>query len=122
MKVTKGKKQYVCAILRPGYFETGVLNTFFRGSSHDDGLPAYFWTDNCDYDAVANCYVFSLATLANKEIVEEVYVPREYVLITMIHKTALPSDEEIGKIGFRLAEPPLTKNVQSPIPDADENS
>ena len=101
MKVTKGKKQYVRVILKAGYFETGVLNTFFLGPSHDDGLPAYFWADNCDYDAVADCYVFSLATLANKETVEEVYIPREYVLITMIHKTAPPPDE-IGRIGFRL--------------------
>jgi hypothetical protein len=101
MKVTKGKKQYVCAILKPGYVETGVLNTFFRGDTSSDGLPAYFWTDNCDYDAVANCYVFSLATLANKDVVEEVYIPREYILVTMIHKTT-PPPEELGRIGFRL--------------------
>jgi len=31
MKVTKGKKQYVCVILKAGYFETGVLNTFLHG-------------------------------------------------------------------------------------------
>jgi hypothetical protein len=101
MKVTKGKKEYACAILKAGYVETGVLNTFFRGSSSDDGLPAFFWSDNCDYDAVANCYVFSLATLANKDKVVEVYIPREYVLVVMTHKTA-PPPEEIGRIGFRL--------------------
>jgi len=33
---------------------------------------------------------------------EEVYITREYVLVTMIHKTA-PPPEEIGRIGFRLS-------------------
>ncbi len=101
MKVTKGKNEYVCTFLRPGYFETGILNTFFQGSSHDVGLPAYFWNDNCDYDDVANCYVFSIPTLADKNVLETVYIPREYVLAVMLHKTA-PPPAEIGRIGFRL--------------------
>jgi hypothetical protein len=101
MKVTKGKKEHVCAILKPGYVETGVLNTFFRGSTDNDGLPAYFWCDNCDYDADANCYAFSLATLADKTKAVTVYIPREYVLVVMTHKNA-PPPAEIGRIGFRL--------------------
>lgn len=101
MKVRKGKNEYVCTILKPGYVETGILNTFFRGTSERDGLPAYFWNDNCDYDEVANCYVFSIPTLADKNVVETVYIPREYVLITMVHKTSPPT-EEMGRIGFRL--------------------
>jgi hypothetical protein len=55
MRVTKGKNEYVCTFLKAGYFETGILNTFFEGLSQNDGLPAYFWNDNCDYDNVANC-------------------------------------------------------------------
>jgi hypothetical protein len=101
MKVSKGKNEYVCTFLRPGYFETGILNTFFHGSAHPDGLPAFFWNDNCDYDDVANCYVFSLPTLADKNVVEEVYIPREYVLAVMLHKAA-PPPAEIGRVGFKL--------------------
>jgi len=42
MRVTKGKNEYVCACFRAGYCETDILNTFFQGSSQNDGLPAYF--------------------------------------------------------------------------------
>jgi hypothetical protein len=101
VKVTKGKNEYAFVILKPGYFETGVLNTFFQGSSHNDGLPAYFWIDNCDFDAATNCFEFLLPTLADKSVVERVYLPREYVLLVTIHKTA-PPPEEMGKIGFKL--------------------
>jgi|ERR1022692_1449964 hypothetical protein len=100
MRVKKGKHEYVCTFLKPGYFETGILRTFLQGSSERDGLPAYFWNDNCDYDEVASCYVFDLPTLANKNIVETVYIPREYVLATMVHKSGPPP--EMGKIGFKL--------------------
>lgn len=102
MKVTKGKKEYVCAMLKAGYFETGILNTFFNGSSNDLNLPAFFWTDNCDYDAGANCYMFLLVAIASQKEVM-VYIPREYVLAILVRKTAPPS-AEMGKIGFKLPE------------------
>jgi hypothetical protein len=102
MKVTKGKNVYVCIFLRPGYFETGILNTFLRGSTNDDGLPAYFWSDNCDYDDIANCYLFSLPTLANKDIEGIVHIPREYVLAVVLHIDSAPPAADMGRIGFEL--------------------
>jgi hypothetical protein len=99
MRVQKGKKEYVCTFLKPGYFETGILGTYFQGASEPGRvLPAYFWNDNCDYDAVGSCYVFDIPTLADKNIVETVYIPREYVLVTIVHKAERAP--EMGKIGF----------------------
>ena len=67
MKITKGNNEYACVFLQPGYWETGVLSDFFQaGASEDRTLPAYFWTDNCDFDSVANCYVLVLTPLHDK--------------------------------------------------------
>jgi hypothetical protein len=88
--------------LKPGYWETGVLRTFFQARVPGQlNLPAYFWTDNCDFDSVANCFEFLLPTVADKKVEETVYLPREYVLLVIVHKHA-PPPEEIGKVGFRL--------------------
>lgn len=106
MKITKGNNEYACVFLQPGYWETGVLSDFFQaGASEDRTLPAYFWTDNCDFDSVANCYVLVLTPLHNKThnktVEETVYLPREHVLLLVAQKTA-PPPGEIGKIGFKL--------------------
>ncbi len=102
MKVTKGKNEYACVFLQPGYWETGVLGDFFQAAPSDSRkLPAYFWTDNCDFDSVANCYELVLRPLYNNKIEETVYLPREYGLLVVVHKTA-PPPEEIGKMGFKL--------------------
>ena|ERR1700721_2471082 len=74
-----GKNEYACVFLQPGYWETGVLRMFFQaGASDDPKLPAYFWTDNCDFDSDANCYKFVLSPLHDNKIEETVYLPREY--------------------------------------------
>ena len=102
MKITKGNNEYACVFLQPGYWETGVLSDFFQaGASEDRTLPAYFWTDNCDFDSVANCYVLVLTPMHDKMVEETVYLPREHVLLLVAQKTA-PPPGEIGKIGFKL--------------------
>jgi hypothetical protein len=101
MKVVKGKKTIRMHNAETRIFRDRSAKYFFQGSSDNGGLPAYFWADNCDYDEASNCYVFSLSTLANKDVVEEVYIPREYVLLTMIQKTA-PPPGELERIGFRV--------------------
>jgi hypothetical protein len=45
--------------------------------------------------------VLVLTPLYNNKIEETVYLPREYVLLLVVHKTA-PPPGEIGKIGFKL--------------------
>jgi hypothetical protein len=99
-----GKNEYACVFLQPGYWETGVLRNFFQaGASDDPKLPAYFWTDNCDFDSDANCYKFVLSPLHDNKIEETVYLPREYVVLVVVQKTA-PPPGEIGKMGFKLPE------------------
>jgi len=86
-----GKNEYACVFLQPGYWETGVLRNFFQaGASDDPKLPAYFWTDNCDFDSDANCYKFVLSPLHDNKLV-------------VVQKTA-PPPGEIGKMGFKLPE------------------
>jgi hypothetical protein len=101
-----GKDEYACVFLQPGYWETGVLRNFFQaGASDDPKLPAYFWTDNCDFDSDANCYEFVLPPLHDNKhdnkSEETVYLPREYVLLVVVPKSA-PPPGEIGKMGFKL--------------------
>lgn len=105
MKVTKNEKtkNYVCVFLKAGYFETGILDTFFRTAlSNDLNLPAYFWIDNCDYDPVANCYQFCLPILDHPGREEEVYIPREYVLLVCVLEGKDNPAKEMGKVGFKI--------------------
>jgi hypothetical protein len=96
------KNEYACVFLQPGYWETGVLRNFFQvGASDDPKLPAYFWTGNCDFDSDANCYKLVLSPLQDNKIEETVYLPREFVLLVVVQKTA-PPPGEIGKMVFKL--------------------
>jgi hypothetical protein len=44
-----------------------------------------------------------LSPLHDNKIEETVYLPREYVLLVVVQKTA-PPPGEIGKMGFKLPE------------------
>lgn len=101
MKITK---DYVRIYLKTGYWETDVLRNFMRGSVGEEHLniPAYFWCDNCEYEPISNCYRIRLPLLNNKEVKEDVYIPREFVLLVCVRENkALPA-EEMGRVGFQV--------------------
>jgi hypothetical protein len=108
MKVTKGKSEYACIFLRPGYFETGVLSDYLTTDGSDDrNLPAYFLTDNCDVDAISHSLEIVLPRL--RDAAEHtVYIPLDSVLLVTIQKTA-PKKEEFGRVGFK--SPGVTDNA-----------
>lgn len=98
MKIEKGES-WVCVFLRTGYWETGVLRDFLSTDFPDTtNLPSYFWSDNCDYDPVANCYQFRLPILYQKNVMDDIYIPREYVLVIRVHPD---KPKELGRIGFQ---------------------
>ncbi len=102
MQVTKGSHVYVCVFLRPGYFETGVLGDYFRAEFGNAAKPAYFWADNIESDDLAN-YRIRLNRLSDPTIEEDVYIPRDYVLLVTTQKAKGDWKPDTQKIGFRLS-------------------
>jgi hypothetical protein len=103
MQIKKDSHEYACLYLKPGYFETGVLKEYLRGSSNFDGTPSYFWTDNIDTDEVGN-YRVRLKRVYDANIEEDVYIPREYVLLITTQKVKGHEKPDTRKIGFVMPE------------------
>jgi len=97
MIVTDG---VVAVFLRPGYWETGILWMYFNERKPGEkDLPVFFHSTNCDYDPVAGCYKFGLAALHDPTLIEDVYIPREYVVGIAVRKEPV-SKNQMRSIGF----------------------
>jgi hypothetical protein len=99
VRVKKDSDEYVCVFLKPGYFETHVLDEYFGATEPDADKPAYFWTDNIDSDELGN-YRVQLKRLSGLTE-EDVYIPHEYVLLITTQK-AKGGKPDARKIGFAL--------------------
>jgi hypothetical protein len=94
------KNATVRVYITKSYFKTGVLSPYFYEDSSNDDLPAMFRSTNCEFDKISNCYKFQIPQLNDSAIVEDVYIPREFVLGLNV-KHGQPSQDDTRKhIGF----------------------
>jgi len=101
------KANIICVYIAMECWDSGLLQNFFYMLPQENNLPIYFMTDNCDFDAASNCYVFKIPRLhpdsPDTQDIHDVYIPREYVRGICV-KHGEKSKQDMRMIGFQAGQ------------------
>jgi hypothetical protein len=102
--VRKVENALVRVYIRDGFWETGVLRSYFQDLQPDLHTPMFFRSTNCDFDVDTRCYIFKLPELGREPpVLRDVFIPERFVVGLAVKQAA---DEEysstIGRVGFPI--------------------